>query len=128
MNEPLAHPVPIRPPLTVVRNPTIIVQPYARAVYIGHSALELTRREYDLLLFLVEHPRFVFTRSQLLQQVWGHVHTGERTVDVHIRRLRAKLGNDLVTTVRGVGYRLSDDPDIHLDHTTRPPLPRASWH
>ena len=66
------------------------------------------------MLFLAEHPRTVFTRLQLLQAVWGHLHAGERTVDVHIRRLRAKVRDDLVVTVRGVGYRLADDPRIQV--------------
>ena len=72
-----------------------------------------TRVEFDLLLFLGRHPRRVFTRGQLLQTVWGLSHAGERTVDVHIRRLRAKLGAvPLITTVRGVGYRLADDASL----------------
>ena len=69
--------------------------------------------EFDLLVFFAAHPRQVFTRSQLLTQVWGHVHTGARTVDVHISRLRNKLGEpELITTVYGVGYRLADDAPI----------------
>ena len=72
--------------------------------------LDLTYREFELLRFLVAHPRRVFTRGQLLQEVWGYdYYGGTRTVDVHIRRLRAKLGADhehLIGTVRGVGYKL----------------------
>jgi DNA-binding response OmpR family regulator len=112
---PLHRTDPARPPLRVVRDEPVVIQPYARAVYIGQTELGLTRREYDLLLFLVEHPRHVFTRSQLLDRVWGHVHAGERTVDVHIRRLRARLGSHVVTTVRGVGYRLADHAGIVVD-------------
>jgi two-component system OmpR family response regulator len=78
--------------------------------------LPLTRLEFDLLLFLAERPRRVFTRAQLLAGVWGYEHTGERTVDVHVRRLRLKLGPALpiITTVYGVGYRLSDDARITI--------------
>ena len=54
--------------------------------------LPLTRLEFDLLLFLADNPRRVFTRAQLLTAVWGYEHTGERTVDVHVRRLRVKIG------------------------------------
>lgn len=75
--------------------------------------LALTRREYDLLLFLAEHPGQVFTRVQLLQTVWQQAFvSGQRTIDVHVRRLRAKLGErgPQIATVRGVGYRL-DAPD-----------------
>jgi len=56
----------------------------------------------------------------LLQGVWGHLHAGDRTVDVHIRRLRAKVRDDLITTVRGVGYRLADDHRVHLVRPSPP--------
>lgn len=71
--------------------------------------MTLTRREFDLLSFLAEHPRRVFSRGQLLQTVWGYDFSGGgRTVDVHVRRLRQKLGSrgPSISTVRGVGYRL----------------------
>jgi DNA-binding response OmpR family regulator len=77
--------------------------------------LQLTRREFDLLLFLSENPRRVFSREQLLTRVWGYEWVGgSRTVDVHIRRLRVKLGQrgPLVCTVHGVGYRLDDDLQV----------------
>ncbi|MGW5671284.1 winged helix-turn-helix domain-containing protein [Micromonospora sp. NPDC003776] len=88
-----------------------------RTVRRGGREIPLTRIEYDLLLFLVEHPRQVFTRLQLLANVWGYEHAVARTVDVHVRRLRAKLGADtpLVTTVYGVGYRLADAARIVVD-------------
>jgi DNA-binding response OmpR family regulator len=72
--------------------------------------LDLTFREFELLKYLASNPGRVFTRSQLLQEVWGYDYFGgTRTVDVHIRRLRAKLGTEyeqLIGTVRGVGYKL----------------------
>lgn len=72
--------------------------------------LDLTFREFELLKYLANNPGRVFTRSQLLQEVWGYDYFGgTRTVDVHIRRLRAKLGTEyeqLIGTVRGVGYKL----------------------
>ncbi|MFI6131348.1 winged helix-turn-helix domain-containing protein [Micromonospora sp. NPDC051141] len=88
-----------------------------RRVRHGGVEVGLTRIEFDLLLFLAEHPRRVFTRLQLLSNVWGYEHAVARTVDVHIRRLRAKFGPDtpLVTTVYGVGYRLADDAPIEVD-------------
>jgi DNA-binding response OmpR family regulator len=74
----------------------------------GH-ALDLTFKEFELLKFLAQYPGRVFTRSQLLQEVWGYDYFGgTRTVDVHVRRLRAKLGAEheaLIGTVRNVGYR-----------------------
>jgi DNA-binding response OmpR family regulator len=74
------------------------------------TPLDLTYREFELLKYLVLNPGRVFTRGQLLQEVWGYdYYGGTRTVDVHIRRLRAKLGAEhdaLIGTVRGVGYKL----------------------
>jgi DNA-binding response OmpR family regulator len=71
--------------------------------------LDLTYMEYELLKFLATHPGKVFTRETLLSRVWGYeYYGGARTVDVHIRRLRAKLGEEqanLISTVRSVGYR-----------------------
>jgi DNA-binding response OmpR family regulator len=71
--------------------------------------LDLTFKEFELLKFLAQHPGRVFTRAQLLQEVWGYDYFGgTRTVDVHVRRLRAKLGAEheaLIGTVRNVGYR-----------------------
>jgi DNA-binding response OmpR family regulator len=88
----------------------------SRTVWLGGTPLELTRLEFDLLVFLAENPRRVFTRLQLLGAVWGYEHAVARTVDVHVRRLRAKVGDTvpLVTTVYGVGYRLSDDAHVSL--------------
>ncbi|MFI5935482.1 winged helix-turn-helix domain-containing protein [Actinoplanes sp. NPDC051494] len=88
----------------------------SRQVLVGGEPMPLTRLEFDLLQFLTANPRRVFTRMQLLTGVWGYDHTGERTVDVHVRRLRVKMGAvPLITTVYGVGYRLSDDADIVID-------------
>jgi DNA-binding response OmpR family regulator len=72
-------------------------------------SLDLTFKEFELLRFLTSHAGRVFTRAQLLQEVWGYDYFGgTRTVDVHVRRLRAKLGSEhesLIGTVRNVGYR-----------------------
>jgi DNA-binding response OmpR family regulator len=72
-------------------------------------ALDLTFKEFELLKHLAQHPGRVFTRAQLLQEVWGYdYYGGTRTVDVHVRRLRAKLGAEhegLIGTVRHVGYK-----------------------
>ena len=72
--------------------------------------LDLTFREFELLKYLATNPGRVFTRDHLLQEVWGYDYFGgTRTVDVHVRRLRAKLGvehEQLIGTVRGVGYKL----------------------
>lgn len=89
------------------------VDPLTRRVIVAQRAVELTAREFDLLHFLVQHPDRVFTRGQLLNQVWGFeaaFDTGTATVTVHVRRLREKIENDPtrprhIQTVRGVGYR-----------------------
>jgi hypothetical protein len=94
----------------------IRLDPRARTAFRGGRLLELSRLEYDLLLFLARHPRQVFSRSQLLTHVWGHRHTTNRTVDVHVSRLRTKLDDsELITTVYGLGYRLADDAAIVVD-------------
>ncbi|MEE6273567.1 response regulator transcription factor [Georgenia wangjunii] len=76
--------------------------------------LDLTYKEFELLKYLAQHPGRVFTRAQLLQEVWGYdYYGGTRTVDVHVRRLRAKLGSEhdqLIGTVRNVGYRFELGP------------------
>lgn len=78
-------------------------------VTVAGRPLDLTFKEFEVLRFLAAHAGRVFTRPTLLREVWGYdFYGGTRTVDVHIRRLRAKLGpehEDLIETVRGVGYR-----------------------
>ncbi|QXJ23936.1 response regulator transcription factor [Actinomadura graeca] len=89
--------------------------------------LDLTFKEFELLKYLAQHPGRVFTRAQLLQEVWGYDYFGgTRTVDVHVRRLRAKLGAEyesLIGTVRNVGYRFV--PDQHPGDTEDKPRARA---
>jgi DNA-binding response OmpR family regulator len=81
-------------------------------VSVAGRVLDLTYKEFELLRYLVQRPGRVFTRNQLLREVWGYdFYGGTRTVDVHVRRLRAKLGVEhegLVQTVRGVGYRAAE--------------------
>lgn len=71
--------------------------------------LRLPRREFELLYFLASHPGKVFSRHELLDGVWGpDVFVVDRTVDVHVRKIREKLGDDLIETVTGVGYKLRE--------------------
>jgi len=75
------------------------------------GAVNLTLKEFELLHYLMKNPGIVLTRSQILEKIWGYDFTGEtRTVDVHVRTLRHKLGNQghLIETVRGVGYRIRE--------------------
>ena len=93
----------------VIRSGEVVVDDATYTATIGQRALDLTFKEFELLKYLAQHPGRVFTRDQLLQEVWGYDYFGgTRTVDVHVRRLRAKLGPEhetLIGTVRNVGYR-----------------------
>jgi DNA-binding response OmpR family regulator len=88
------------------------IDPQAREVHITDQLVELTRTEFDILDALSAHPRTVFTRTRLVEAVWGEGWVGDdHLVDVHIGHLRRKLGDDpadarYVLTVRGVGYRM----------------------
>jgi two-component system OmpR family response regulator len=117
--EPHAQRPRTRPAATTSAAPALHILAASRSVLLAGDSLPLTRLEFDLLMHLVAHPRRVFTRLQLLNSVWGYEHAGVRTVDVHVRRLRGKVGTDvpLVTTVYGVGYRLSDEAIVTIDRT-----------
>ncbi|MFE7188706.1 response regulator transcription factor [Kitasatospora sp. NPDC057541] len=92
-----------------IRNGDLSVDEATYSARIKGRVLDLTFKEFELLKYLAQHPGRVFTRAQLLQEVWGYDYFGgTRTVDVHVRRLRAKLGVEhegLIGTVRNVGYR-----------------------
>lgn len=71
--------------------------------------LTLPKKEFELLAFLVTKPGKVFTRDEILNRVWGNeVVVGDRTIDVHIRRLREKVGNNVIRTIKGVGYKFEE--------------------
>ena len=108
---------------------TVHIDATARTVTQDGRPIDVSRREFDLLLFLTRHPARVFSRRQLLNAVWGNTCTGERTVDVHVTRLRQKLqtSRELVTTVRGVGYRLATDAPMTMVGTPATPEPTAPW-
>jgi DNA-binding response OmpR family regulator len=101
---------------------------------VGSRGLDLTFKEFELIKFLAQHPGRVFTRAQLLQEVWGYDYFGgTRTVDVHVRRLRAKLGTEhtaLIGTVRNVGYKfvaqaLAPLPSSPAEDDTERPAPAS---
>jgi DNA-binding response OmpR family regulator len=87
----------------------VVIDDAAYTVRVGGKTLDLTYKEFELLKYLAHHPGRVFSRQQLLAEVWGYDYFGgTRTVDVHVRRLRAKLGSEhaaLIGTLRNVGYR-----------------------
>lgn len=90
----------------------LVVDDATYTARIHGTPLDLTYKEFELLRFLVQHSGRVFTRKQLLQEVWGYdFFGGTRTIDVHVRRLRAKLGTEyegMIATVRNVGYKAID--------------------
>ena len=94
----------------------IVIDEASYSVKVHDKPLDLTYKEFELLRFLATHPSRVFTREQLLSEVWGYDYFGgTRTVDVHVRRLRAKLGDmeQVIGTVRNVGYRFNVAEDTH---------------
>jgi two-component system phosphate regulon response regulator PhoB len=91
------------------------VDPQSHRVTVNEQPLEVSATEFRLLYFLMTHPDRVYTRSQIIDSVWGtHADVGDRTVDVHVRLLRKTLTasghHDMVETVRGTGYRFSPRP------------------
>ncbi|MFC4855364.1 winged helix-turn-helix domain-containing protein [Actinophytocola glycyrrhizae] len=94
------------------------IVPYSRTVLRRGLPIPLTRLEFDLLLYLTQRPRRVLPRRTIMADVWGiHEPMNSRTVDVHIRRLRDKLGPDRprISTVRGVGYRFDGPQDVVVE-------------
>ena len=99
------------PPRSVLRLGDLVVDHDAAEVRRGGEPVDLTRREFELLAFLAAHPGRVFSRGELLDRVWGEAFLGtERTVDQHVAQLRSRLGDDLIDTVRGRGYRCAPEP------------------
>ena len=104
-----------QPGSAAVRIADLAVFPLEREVKLKGEPVELTPREFDLLYFFVSHPGKVFSRSELLDRVWGHKHSGyEHTVNTHINRIRAKIEADAanprrILTVWGRGYKLAPE-------------------
>ena len=79
----------------------------------GEEVFRMPRKEFELLYFLASHPGRVFSREELLDAVWGpNVFVVDRTVDVHVRKIREKLGSAYIETVKGVGYKLAETLDV----------------
>jgi DNA-binding response OmpR family regulator len=98
---------------TEIRSGEVSIDETTYTARLRGEVLDLTFKEFELLKHLAQHPGRVFTRAQLLQEIWGYDYFGgTRTVDVHIRRLRSKLGPEfesIIGTVRNVGYRFTVD-------------------
>ena len=79
-------------------------------MYKGEQKITLPKKEFELLAFLASTPNKVFTRDELLNSIWGSdVYVIARTVDVHIRKVREKVGEDHIRTIKGVGYKFNTD-------------------
>jgi DNA-binding response OmpR family regulator len=98
---------PAQPALPAAPGRGLDIDRHAHRVSVDGRPVELSYREFELLAFLAEHPGRVFSRRQLVSSVWNGADVGSRTVDVHVRRLRMKLGRYAagIVTVRNVGYR-----------------------
>jgi DNA-binding response OmpR family regulator len=98
----------------ILESDGLVIDVDQRRVFVGDHEVDLTAREFDLLVHFARHPGHVFNRAQILDQVWGYSHDGyEHTVNSHINRLRAKIEKDpsrprFIATVWGVGYKFLD--------------------
>jgi DNA-binding response OmpR family regulator len=108
-------PAPVQAPEEAVMDfGELTINPAKREVCLNGEPIQLRAKEYDLLVELARRPGVVFSREKLLQDVWGYDFYGDSgTIDVHVRRLRAKLNDDssnprFIETVWGVGYRLKE--------------------
>jgi len=90
----------------ILRFENLVIDPEKFEVIANGSPVVLAKKEFELLYLLAAKPGRVFLRNEILNQVWGNdVIVGDRTIDVHIRKVRQKLGMDCITTVKGVGYK-----------------------
>jgi len=114
--EALSSPHPAEDDQQPIRHGALFIEPLRHRVTLADEQIDLTAREFALLMHFARHPGQVFSRTQLLDQVWGYNHDGyEHTVNTHINRLRAKIEQDpanprYIETVWGVGYRFSSPP------------------
>lgn len=97
-----------KPNSVVITVGSMVVDPEKFLVFVEGEKVELAKKEFELLHLLIKKPERVFLRNEILAQVWGNeVIVGDRTIDVHIRKIRQKLGIDCISTVKGVGYKFS---------------------
>jgi two-component system alkaline phosphatase synthesis response regulator PhoP len=90
----------------ILRFDNLVIDPEKFEVIANDESIVLAKKEFELLYLLAAKPGRVFLRNEILNQVWGNdVIVGDRTIDVHIRKVRQKLGMDCITTVKGVGYK-----------------------
>ena len=96
--------------IAIIELNDIIIDKEKYKVYISGNNLDLPRKEFELLYLLASKPDKVFKREKIMENVWGgEVVVGDRTIDVHIRKLREKLGDKYIKTIKGVGYKFVTD-------------------
>ena len=96
--------------IAIIELNDIIIDKEKYKVYISGNTLDLPRKEFELLYLLASKPDKVFKREKIMENVWGgEVVVGDRTIDVHIRKLREKLGDEYIKTIKGVGYKFVTD-------------------
>ena len=95
-----------KPEVKTLEIDKLVIDPERFVVQVDGADIILAKKEFELLYLLAQKPGRVFLRNEILNQVWGNdVIVGDRTIDVHIRKIRQKLGIDCITTVKGVGYK-----------------------
>jgi two-component system, OmpR family, alkaline phosphatase synthesis response regulator PhoP len=95
-------------PATLITIGDLVIDRTSYTIKLDNREINLPKKEFELLYFLAQNPNKVFSREDLLQNIWGtDVYVLARTVDVHIRKVREKIGDDYITTVKGVGYKFS---------------------
>jgi two-component system alkaline phosphatase synthesis response regulator PhoP len=95
-------------PASLITIGDLIIDRTSYTIKVKNKEINLPKKEFELLYFLAQNPNKVFSREDLLQNIWGSdVYVLARTVDVHIRKVREKIGEDYITTVKGVGYKFS---------------------
>jgi len=95
-------------PATLITIGELTIDRTSYTINVNGREINLPKKEFELLYFLAQNPNKVFSREDLLQNIWGSdVYVLARTVDVHIRKVREKIGDDFITTVKGVGYKFS---------------------
>jgi two-component system alkaline phosphatase synthesis response regulator PhoP len=97
---------PMDPDNGILQIDNLVIDPVQYVVRIDEKEVILAKKEFELLYLLASRPGRVFLRNEILNQIWGNdVIVGDRTIDVHIRKVRQKIGLDCITTVKGVGYK-----------------------
>ncbi len=93
--------------LSIITFKNILINKQNHTVTINHQNINLTRKELELLALFLSNPGKVFKREEIFKAIWSHdVIVGDRTIDVHIRKLREKIGDDILVTIKGIGYKI----------------------